>query len=260
MVTSTTAHNGQLPEYLYSSMAHPYCDNPHIRQQSSEFGMTPDSLQQQSMVPTLLNMISQLTSLLNESYARQNTIMQSHSNENELNKKIEQLVAEVEYYKKECNRLKEEKEELWGKWGKSNWCKWIEKNRLREEKENFQKSLEVSKSKCKVLEQNVLECKEEKAKIQQKWKESNRCKWEKIHQQRLFLEKMQSKLDESFALNIGVQQRGVSRIWKINPRYSLKRLSRIWKMKPILSLKNMETTSKSAWMRLALVLIVCKKT
>lgn len=43
--------------------------NPDIRmpQSSSMLGMTPDSLQQQPMVPTLLNMISQLTSLLNDS-------------------------------------------------------------------------------------------------------------------------------------------------------------------------------------------------
>ncbi|GFH44840.1 predicted protein [Chaetoceros tenuissimus] len=216
-------------------------DNPDIRQQSSGFDIPTGGLQQQPMVPTLLNMISQLTSLLNESYARQNINIQIQSKEHELNKKIEQLVSEVEYYKKECNRLKEEKEVLREKWGKSNWCIWIEKNRLKKEKENFQKkweesvkvssrreeenmklrkkwkesnrckwnelnrlkdenehkkkNLEESISKCKVLEKDVQKYKEEKVKIQRKWKESNRYRWKEIHRQKDDMEIMQHDME-----------------------------------------------------------------
>lgn len=179
MVSNTTAPSRPLPDYYHSSMADPHlnnCGNPYMyrhqdqnpdirQQQSSAFGIATGSLQQQPMVPTPLNMISQLTSLLNESYTSQNGTVPKCATENELHNKIKDLTTEIQYYKEECYRLRDENKDIRQSWERSKVSYEEMKEDIKEYKEEsenqknhilyIEKELEGSMSYCRDLKKDL---------------------------------------------------------------------------------------------------------
>lgn len=71
------------------------------------------------------------------------------------------LEKDLQYYGEQYKNSSQENKMLRKKWGESNWNKWIEKNRLREQLENSRNKFGKTEDNCKVLEIEINKCKED---------------------------------------------------------------------------------------------------